>query len=272
MRLNGIRGLMDLGLAGRPALVAAASKGLGKACAAALAAEGARVAICAREEGPLDEARRELAAASGAEVMAIPADVATEEGATGFVRQASEALGGCQILVANSGGPPAGEVLSFGDDDLRAALDLNFLSTVRMIREAVPRMREGGYGRVVIISSSALKQPIEGLVLSTSARAAAAGWARNLADELAGEGITVNTVLPGRFETDRVRWLRERRAEAEGRDPGEVARAEAEAIPAGRIGDPAELGAVVAFLCSEKAGYVTGTFVSIDGGMYRGLF
>jgi 3-oxoacyl-[acyl-carrier protein] reductase len=263
---------MELGLAGRPALVAAASKGLGKACAAALAAEGARVAICGRDEETLDAARQDLASGRGSDVVAIPADVSTEEGAVGFVRQASEALGGCQILVANAGGPPAGPVLSFDDNDLRAALDLNFLSTVRMVREAVPLMREGGYGRVVIISSSAVKQPIEGLGLSTSARAASAGWARLLADELAGQGITVNTVLPGRFETDRVRWLRERRAEAEGRDPSEVARAEAEAIPAGRIGDPAELGAVVAFLCSEQAGYVTGTFVSVDGGMYRGLF
>jgi 3-oxoacyl-[acyl-carrier protein] reductase len=263
---------MDMGLAGRPALVAAASKGLGRACASALAAEGARVAICAREAGPLEKAREEIAGATGAEVLAFPADVATEEGAVGFVREASEALGGCEILVANAGGPPAGEVLSFGDDDLRAALDLNFLSTVRMVREAVPRMRAAGYGRVVIISSSAVKQPIPGLALSTSARAAAAGWARNLADEVAGEGITVNTVLPGRFETDRVLWLRERRAEAEGRDPDEVARAEADAIPAGRIGDPEELGAVVAFLCSTQAGYVTGTFVSVDGGAYRGLF
>jgi 3-oxoacyl-[acyl-carrier protein] reductase len=263
---------MELGLAGRPALVAAASKGLGKACAAALAAEGARVAICAREEGPLEAAREELAASSGADVVAIPADVSTEEGAVGFVRRASEALGGCQILVANAGGPPAGGVLGFDDEDIREALELNFLSTVRMVREAIPRMRQAGYGRVVIISSSAVKQPIEGLVLSTSARAAAAGWSRLLADEVAGEGITVNTVLPGRFETDRVRWLRERRAEVEGRDPAEVAESEARAIPVGRIGDPAELGAVVAFLCSEQASYVTGTFTSIDGGMYRALF
>jgi 3-oxoacyl-[acyl-carrier protein] reductase len=116
-----------------------------------------------------------------------------------------------------------------------------------------------------------VKQPVPGLVLSTTARAAAAGWARHLADEVAGDGITVNTVLPGRFDTDRIRWLRDRRAESEGVSPDEVERKDAEAIPAGRIGDPAELGAVVAFLCSERASYVTGAFVSIDGGLYRGL-
>jgi 3-oxoacyl-[acyl-carrier protein] reductase len=262
---------MDLGLSGRPALVAAASKGLGKACAMALAREGARVAICGRDAGTLEAARGDIARATGAEVAAIPADVGTEAGAVGFVREAAETLGGCQILVANAGGPPSGEALGFAEDDIRSALDLNFLSTVRMVREAVPLMRNAGYGRVVVISSSSVKQPVPGLVLSTSARAAAAGWARHLADEVAGDGITVNTVLPGRFETDRVAWLRERRAETEGVDVDEVARSEARAVPVGRTGDPAELGAVVAFLCSTHASYVTGTFISVDGGLYRGL-
>jgi 3-oxoacyl-[acyl-carrier protein] reductase len=262
---------VDLGLSGRPALVAAASKGLGRASALALAGEGARVAICARDRGELETARDHIAENTGAEVVAVPADVATEEGAVGFVREGSEALGGCQILVANAGGPPSGEVSGFSDDDLRQALDLNLLSTVRMAREAIPRMRQAGYGRIVVISSSSVKQPVPGLVLSTTARAAAAGWARHLADEVAGDGITVNTVLPGRFDTDRVRWLLGRRAESEGLSPDEVARKDAEAIPAGRIGDPDELGAVVAFLCSGRASYVTGAFVSVDGGLYRGL-
>ena len=262
---------MDLGLSGRPALVAAASKGLGRASALALAAEGARVAICGRDRETLELARDEIAEATGGEVVAIAADVATEEGAVGFVREGSEALGGCQILVANAGGPPSGQVLGFSDDDLREAVDLNLLSTVRMVREAIPRMRQSGYGRIVVISSSSVKQPVPGLVLSTAARAAAAGWVRHLADEVAQEGITINTVLPGRFDTDRVRWLRERRAESEGLSVQEVERKEAEVIPAGRIGDPAELGSVVTFLCSEQASYVTGAFVPVDGGSYRGL-
>ena len=263
---------MDLGIRGRPALVAAGSKGLGKASAMALAAEGASVAICGRDSGTLEAARDEIAEATGATVVAVPADVSTEEGAVGFVRGGSEALGGCQILVANAGGPPAGDVLSFSDEDLRAALNLNFLSTVRMVREAVPRMREAGYGRVAVISSSSVREPIQGLVLSTAARAAAAGWTKHLADEVAGEGITVNTVLPGRLETDRVRWLREQRAEREGVDTEEIARREAASIPAGRTGDPAELGSVVAFLCSERAAYLTGAAIFVDGGSHRSLF
>jgi 3-oxoacyl-[acyl-carrier protein] reductase len=263
---------MELGLRGRPALVAAASRGLGRASARALAAEGARVAICARDEGALRATRDELAEATGGEIVAIPADVGTQAGAVDFVRAATEALGGCQILVANAGGPPTGEALGFSDDDIREAVELNFLSTVRMVREAVPSMREAGYGRIVVISSSTVKQPVSGLVLSTSARAATAGWARHLADEVAADGITVNTVMPGRIETDRVKWLRGQRAEREGLTTDEVARQEANTIPIGRTGDPAELGAVVAFLCSELASYVTGTFVPVDGGLYRGLF
>lgn len=262
---------MELGLKGRPALVAAASKGLGRASALALAAEGARVAICARDEGALRATRDELADATGGEVVAVPADVGTEEGAVGFVREASEALGGCEILVANAGGPATGDALGFSDDDIREALELNFLSTVRMAREAVPSMREAGYGRIVVISSSTVKQPVPGLVLSTSARAATAAWARHLADEVMPDGITVNTVMPGRIETDRVQWLREQRAEREKLSADEVARQEAMTIPAGRTGEPAELGAVVAFLCSERASYVTGAFVPVDGGLYRGL-
>jgi 3-oxoacyl-[acyl-carrier protein] reductase len=162
--------------------------------------------------------------------------------------------------------------LGFSDQEIRAALELNFLSTVRMVREAVPWMRRAGYGRVVVISSSSIKQPVPGLVLSTSARAAAAGWTQHLADELAPEGITVNTVLPGRLETDRVRSLRQGTAEREGLDVDEVAAGEAAAIPAGRVGDPAELAALVAFLCSVRASYMTGAFIPVDGGAHRGLF
>jgi 3-oxoacyl-[acyl-carrier protein] reductase len=265
------QGAVDLGLSGRPALVAAASKGLGRASALALAAEGARVAICARDGDALEETRKVIAEETGAEVVAVPADVGTEEGALRFVRKGAEALGGCEILVANAGGPPSGEAMGFSDDDIRGAIELNLLSTIRMIREAVPLMRRAGYGRVVVISSSSVKQPVSGLVLSTTARAAAAGWVRHLADEVAPDGITVNTVLPGRIDTDRVRWLLAQRAEREGATPEEIAERDAKTIPMGRIGEPPELGAAVAFLCSERASYITGTFLAVDGGMYRGL-
>jgi len=262
---------MDLGLAGRPALVAAASKGLGKACALALAREGASVAICARDRGALAATRDEIAEATGAAVVAIPADVGTEEGAVGFVRQGVDALGGCEILVPNAGGPPTGTFDEISDDHFRGAFELTFLSTIRMAREALPHMRAAGYGRIVVIASSSVKQPIPGLMLSNAIRAAVIGWARTLVDEVGPAGITVNAVLPGRHATDRVAQLHADRASRAGTTAEEVAAEDAAAIPLGRIGDPQELGDVVAFLASERASYVTGAFVGVDGGMYRGL-
>jgi 3-oxoacyl-[acyl-carrier protein] reductase len=262
---------VDLGLDGRPALVAAASKGLGKASALALAEEGARVAVCARDAGALQAARDEIAERTGAEVVAVPADVATEEGAVGFVREGAEALGGCHILVANAGGPPTGTFDELSDEDFNRAFELNFLSTIRMTREALPHMREAGYGRVVAIVSLAVKQPLGGLMLSNAVRAAVIGWARTLVDEVGPEGITVNAVLPGRFATDRIRALHEDRARRAGTTPEAMAEEDAAAIPLRRIGDPKELGDLVAYLASERASFITGLFAQVDGGMYRGL-
>lgn len=262
---------MDLGLTGRPALVAAASKGLGKASALALAEAGARVAICARDRVALDATREEIAERTGAEVVAVPADVGTEAGAVGLVREAIEALGGCQVLVTNAGGPPTGTFEELADDDFRRAFELNFLSTVRMTREALPSMREAGYGRVVAIVSLAVKQPLAGLMLSNAVRAAVIGWARTLVDEVGPDGITVNAVLPGRFATDRIRALHQDRARRAGTTPEAMAEQDAAAIPLRRIGDAKELGDVVAFLASERASYLTGLFAQVDGGMYRGL-
>jgi 3-oxoacyl-[acyl-carrier protein] reductase len=262
---------MDLGLSGRPALVAAASRGLGKACAMSLAAEGARVAICARDPEALETAREEIVSASGSAVMGISADVSVEEGARRFVREAAAELGGCQILVANAGGPPAGRFDDLGDEDFRKALDLTLFSTLRMAREALPFMREAGYGRIVILSSSAVKQPIPNLILSNSIRAAVIGWAKTLADEVGADGITVNAVMPGRVMTDRARWLVEQQARATGRSLEDELDARIEEIPLGRYGHPEEIGDVVAFLASERAAYVTGVSLLVDGGLYRGL-
>jgi 3-oxoacyl-[acyl-carrier protein] reductase len=262
---------VDLGLEGRPALVAAASRGLGRACARSLAAEGAPVAICARDRGALEETRDQIAEATGSRVVAIPADVSDERGALRFVTEGTEALGGCQILVANAGGPGFGRFEELTDDDFRGAIDLNLFSTLRMTRAALPSMREAGYGRVVVISSLAAKQPIAGVILSNSIRAAVIGWARTVADELAPDGITVNAVLPGQVMTDRVRSLIEQRAAEGGRSPEEQTEEDATRIPMGRFGEPGEVGDLVAYLASERGAYLTGCFIQVDGGLYRGL-
>ena len=257
---------MDLGLSGRRALVAAGSRGLGRASAEALLAEGARVAICGRDRDPLQAAASEIGA------VPIVADVSTVEGALGLVQGGAEALGGCEILVPNSGGPPTARFGDLGDDDWQAAFELLLRSWARMIRAALPHMRAAGYGRVVGIGSSAMKQPIPNLILSNALRAGVAGMLRTLADEIAPEGITVNVVLPGRILTDRVRFMARDRSARSGRPEEDELRAIAGDIPMGRIGDPADVGAMVAYLASERAAYVTGAFVAVDGGLYRGLF
>lgn len=250
---------MDLGIAGRRAAVAAASGGLGLASARALAAAGARLAICGRDEERLGAAVADLQA-DGADVVGLRADVSDPEGAESFVVRAADALGGVDILVPNAGGPPAG---GFDDMDVaayRAALELNLLSTVAMCRVAVPGMRMAGWGRVVAITSISVRQPIEGLILSNTARAGATGFLKTLALEVAADGVTVNSVQPGLHATDRLVALH----------GGDASRA-ARGVPAGVVGRPEDFGAVVAFLCSEQARFVTGTAVPVDGGAHRGL-
>ena len=236
-----------------------------------LASEGARVAICARDPDALEAARDEIASISGSTVAAVRADVSLEDDARRFVRAGAAEVGGCQILVANAGGPPAGRFDALGDEDFREALDLTLFSTLRMAREAIPLMREARYGRIVIISSSSVKQPIPNLILSNSIRAAVIGWAKTLADEVGPDGITLHAVLPGRVLTDRARWLVEQQAGTTGRSVDEELEARAREIPLGRYGDPTELGDVVAFLASERAAYITGASLLVDGGLYRGL-
>lgn len=260
---------MDLGLAGRAAAVAAASKGLGRACAEALAREGCDVAICARGEDVLRATEKDLAAL-GVRVHAVALDLAEPGACERFVEEAAAAFGRLDVLVANNGGPQPGGALAHADDAYRRAYESQVLVMVRLARAAVPHMRARGWGRIVFITSSAAKQPIPNLVLSNSMRPSVIAFAKTLADEVAPDGITVNCVAPGPFATDRVRALAEDRAAREG-IPLERAMQIGGRIPVGRIGDPAELGALVAFLAGERAGYITGTTIAADGGQARSL-
>jgi len=250
---------MDLQLAGRRAAVAAGSAGLGLASARALATEGVDVAVCGRDADRLAAAASEMAGLPG-KVVGLVADVSTPAGATAFVEAAAEAVGPLDIIVPNAGGPPAGTFESTPLEAYAPALELNLLSVVAMCHAAVPSMRERGWGRVVAITSISVRQPIATLILSNTARAGTTGFLKTLAIEVAGDGITVNSVQPGFHATDRLLGLH-------GGDVDGLARQ----VPAGKVGDPDDFGSVVAFLCSEQANFITGAAVPVDGGSYRGL-
>jgi len=262
---------MDLGLEGRVAVVAAASKGLGRACAEALAREGASVAICARGEEALRATEKHLGEL-GVRVHASICDL-TEPGACErFVSEAAEVFGRVDVLVANNGGPPPGRADAIELDEWRAALEQNLLATVRLVRAALPHMRAGAWGRIIAITSQAAKQPMEGLVLSNAARAGVHGFLKTLAAEVAAEGITINAVMPGPFATDRMRSLAEQRAHREGITVDQALHGLSHGVPADRIGRPDEFGALVAFLAGEQAAFITGTSIQIDGGSLRTTF
>ena len=250
---------MDLGISGRGAAVAAASSGLGYATAAALIANGVRVAICGRDQERLDGAVESLRA-DGGEVVGIRCDVSGLEGGRGFVTEAIERLGGVDILVANAGGPPAGGFDSTAGEEYAKAFELNALSTVGMCEAAVPSMRTAGWGRVLAITSASVRQPTPALMLSTMARAGATGFLKSLALEIAVDGVTVNSIQPGLHATDRLRSLY-----------GDNMDRAAADVPMGRVGDAADFGQIAAFLCSEQAGYLTGAAVPVDGGRSDGF-
>jgi 3-oxoacyl-[acyl-carrier protein] reductase len=247
---------MDLGISGRTAAVAAASSGLGRATARALANEGVRVAICGRDKARIEEAASDI----GNDVIALAADVSRPEGATAFVADAQAALGSVDILVPNAGGPPPGTFSSTEIDAYPDALDLNLMSVVAMCKAAVPPMQERGWGRVVAITSISVRQPIGTLILSNTARAGATAFLKTLAGEVASNGVTVNSVQPGLHATNRLLALH-------GGDPSAVA----QGVPTRTVGDPDDFGNVVAFLCSEHAKFITGAALQVDGGSYAGL-
>ncbi|MFQ5837298.1 MAG: SDR family oxidoreductase [Thermoplasmata archaeon] len=263
---------MDLGLQGKVAVVAAASLGLGRAIALELSREGARVAICSRDEGRVKTAASEISRETGNDVLPVLADVTKSEDVRAFVRRVVEAYGGVDVLVTNAGGPPPGNFEDVGDEEWYATYDLTFMSAARLIRECLPHMKEKRWGRIIVMTSLSVKQPIDNLVLSNAIRLAVVGLAKSLAKDLAPYDITVNITGPGFIATDRLKELFEAKAKKEGTTAEDVQAGIVKAIPMGRLGEPKEMGELVAFLASERASYLTGSFIQLDGGMYRGVF
>ncbi len=257
---------MDLGIAGRKAIVCAASKGLGKACALALARAGVALTICARGRETLEATAREIGTQTGVPVTALACDVTTEEGRRALLSACPEP----DILVTNAGGPPPGDFRDFELDDWRRAVEANMLTPIALVRATVYGMMDRGFGRIVHITSASVKAPIPNLELSNGARAGLTGAMATIARKAVRCGVTINAILPGPFETDRLRATLAAQAAREGRPVEVVAAERAAANPAGRFGRPDEFGALCAFLCSVHAGYITGQNLLIDGGAYPG--
>ena len=259
---------MDLGLKGKVVLVTAASKGMGKACALSFGAEGARVAMCSRTESDLKAAADEVRAATKAEVLAIPTDVTRKQDVDALVQRVTSQWGGVDVLVANAGGPARGFFEEMSDEQWQQAFELSLLSVVRLVRAVLPGMQAKKWGRVLTIQSVSVKQPLPDLLLSNAVRPGTHGFMKTLALRYGKDNVTFNTVCPGRILTDRL--MGGLKASGLSRD-AYIAQMGAE-IPMGRVGMPEEFANVIVFLASERASYVTGTAIQVDGGLVRGLF
>jgi 3-oxoacyl-[acyl-carrier protein] reductase len=262
---------MDLGLRNRVALVAASSQGLGLATAKAFAAEGCRVAMCSRNRQALDAAAEKIKGEHKVEVLTEAFDVTEPAAVKKFVAAVAGKFGGVDICVTNAGGPPAKGFLDASLEDWQHALDANFLSTVYFAREVIPHMQRKKWGRIITITSITTKQPVTDLVLSNAVRTAVVGLVKSLANEFGKDGILVNNVGPGFTATDRLKGLAKARSAATGKTEQEIVDGWAADAPLKRLGDPRELAETIVWLASERASYITGQTVLVDGGMYKGL-
>ncbi len=262
---------MDLGLKGKVALVTGASQGMGRAVAFALAREGCKLVICARTMGTLEGTAESIRKEAKADVLALAADVSAAADVKRLVDRTKAANGGVDLLVVNASGPPIGPFMSLSEEQWAHAYELTLMSAVRLIRECVPSMRSRGGGSIVAMTGTAIMQPIPNLILSNSVRAAVAGLVKTLSQELAHDRIRVNSVAPGYIATDRMTEIIRDRGERERKTFEEAQRSELSQIPWGRLGKPEEVADLVAYLLSERAAYITGNLIQIDGGLYRGV-
>jgi 3-oxoacyl-[acyl-carrier protein] reductase len=262
---------MELGIKGKTALVTGASAGLGFAAAMSLAEEGVRVAINSRSIENLEGAAKKIKRKTGDYPVIIEGDLTVEGTAEEIVARTVEKLGAVDILVSNAGGPPAGKFLEHAKEAWRASANLTLYSAIDLAREVIPNMIEKKWGRIIFITSVAVKQPVENLIISNALRAGVTGFAKSISNELASYGITVNSVCPGYTETERLKELARYQSETTGRSVDEIYGDWKINIPAGRLGTPGELASLIAFLASDRASYITGTSISVDGGLAKGL-
>ncbi|MAF09242.1 3-oxoacyl-ACP reductase [Candidatus Poribacteria bacterium] len=262
---------MDLGLEGKSAVVCAASRGLGRAIALGLAREGADVTICSRDEGRIRQAAEEIAAETGANVHPVQADVSNPADAKRLIAEARSRFGQVDILLTNAGGPPPGGFFDTPVESYDEAHRLTLMSVITLVNEVAGEMKERGWGRIINLASLSVKQPVDGLILSNTIRAAVIGFAKTAATELAPHNVTVNNVCPGLIHTDRIAEIANARATANGTSEQDEMAAMAATIPMGRLGDPAEFANVAVFLASEAACYVTGATIQVDGGVVKSL-
>ncbi|HEY9724331.1 MAG TPA: SDR family oxidoreductase [Oscillatoriaceae cyanobacterium] len=262
---------MELGLANKVVLVTASSKGIGRAIAEAFAREKARVVMCARDEAALNDAAAKIKQATGAEVLPLVCDLTSAESIENLVFEAGKQLGPIEVLVANAGGPPEGGYFQVTDDDWWEGFQLNFMSIVMLLRNVAPGMKAREWGRVIAIESTSARQPLEGMTVSNAVRAGVLGFAKSVSQEFAPYGITVNTILPGYTETNRLAQLAQEKAQFKKTTPQEVVKEWQAQVPAGRLGKPQDIAALALFLASVPAGYVTGQAIAVDGGLIKSV-